>query len=55
MKVRGRTTTCMDKESIAGLMVESTSEHMRKIKSTGKVNIPITMEQSTLVNGKTVR
>ena len=38
MKARGRTTTCMDKESIAGLMVESTSEHMRKIKSTGKVN-----------------
>ena len=38
MKAHGRTTTCMAREYIAGLMAESTSEHTRKTKSMDKVN-----------------
>ena len=51
MKARGRTTTCMAKESIAGLMAENTLDHTRRTKSMDKANSSGKTVDSTMVAG----
>jgi len=51
LRVIGKTTTCMGRESIPGLMVVVTREIMKMIKSMVRAFTLGVMEDNTVVNG----